>query len=115
MITASSENGMRKYQLWKKRPTFEYRVQWNIIIRKNKFLYEKINDSVGWNKHSGEQHWSSNNTMSVMLCTGATFVKNSAAFVKNNTFARIVSFDTAGLHLLTFHFLEPYFNVVPFS
>ena len=53
--------------------------------------------------------------MSVMLCTGATFVKNSAAFVKNNTFARIVSFDTAGLHLLTFHFLEPYFNVVPFS
>ena len=23
---------------------------------KNKFIYEKINDSVEWNKHSGEQH-----------------------------------------------------------
>ena len=36
--------------------TFEYRIHWNINIRKNKFLYEKINGSVGWNKHSGEQH-----------------------------------------------------------
>ena len=45
----------------------------------------------------------SNNTMSVMLCTGATFDKNISCLV-----ARIVLFDTAGLHLLTFRILEPY-------
>ena len=38
-----------------------------------------------------------------MLCTGATFVKENSCLV-----ARIVSFDTAGLHLLTFRILEPY-------
>ena len=41
--------------------------------------------------------------MSVMLCTRATFVKKNSCLV-----ARIVSFDTAGLHLLTFRILEPY-------
>ena len=41
--------------------------------------------------------------MSVMLWTGATFVKKNSCLV-----ARIVSFDTAGLHLHTFRFLEPY-------
>ena len=41
--------------------------------------------------------------MSVMLCTGATFVKKNSCLV-----ARIVSFDTVGLHLLTFRILEPY-------
>ena len=35
--------------------TFEYRIHWDIIIRK-KILYEKVNGSVGWNKHSGEQY-----------------------------------------------------------
>ena len=35
--------------------------------------------------------------MSVMLCTGATFLKKHSCPV-----ARIVSFDTAGLYLLTF-------------
>ena len=40
--------------------------------------------------------------MSVMLCTGATFVKEKSCLV-----ARIVTFDTAGLHLLTFLILEP--------
>ena len=40
--------------------------------------------------------------MSVMLCTGATFVK------KNCLTARIVLFDTVGLHLPTFRILEPY-------
>ena len=38
-----------------------------------------------------------------MLCTGATFVKKTSCLV-----ARIVSFDTTGLHLLTFRILEPY-------
>ena len=42
-------------------------------------------------------------TMSVMLCTGATFVKKNSCLV-----ARIVPFDTVGLHLLTFRILEPY-------
>ena len=43
-----------------------------------------------------------NSTM-LMLCTGATFVKKNSCLV-----ARIVSFDTVGLHLLTFRILEPY-------
>ena len=43
-----------------------------------------------------------NNTKSVMLCTQATFVKKNSCLV-----ARIVSFDTAVLHLLTFRILEP--------
>ena len=41
--------------------------------------------------------------MSVMLCTGAIFVKKNSCLV-----AKIVSFDIAGLHLLTFRILEPY-------
>ena len=41
--------------------------------------------------------------MSEMLFPGATFVKINSCLV-----ARIVSFDTAGLHLLTFRILEPY-------
>ena len=41
--------------------------------------------------------------MSVMLCTGATFVEKNSCLI-----ARIVSFDTAGLHLLTLWILEPY-------
>ena len=41
--------------------------------------------------------------MSVTLCAGATFeMKNSCLVVK------IVSFDTVGMHLLTFRILEPY-------
>ena len=46
-----------------------------------------------------------NSTMSVMLCTGATFVKKNSCLV-----ARIVSFDTVGLHLLTFRIFEPYLS-----
>ena len=38
-----------------------------------------------------------------MLCTGATFVKKNSCVV-----ARIISFDTAGLHVLTFCILEQY-------
>ena len=45
----------------------------------------------------------SNNTISVILFTGATFVKRNSCLV-----ARIASFDTAGLHLLTFRILEFY-------
>ena len=45
----------------------------------------------------------SNNTMLVMLCTGATFVKKNSSLI-----ARIVLFDTAGLYLLTCRILEPY-------
>ena len=49
-----------------------------------------------------------------MLCTGASFVKKKPCLV-----ARIVSFNTAGLHLLTSHILEPYasieFVIVPSS
>ena len=41
--------------------------------------------------------------MSVILCTGATFVKKNPCLV-----ARIISFDAVGLHLLAFRILEPY-------
>ena len=41
--------------------------------------------------------------MSVMLFTGANFVKENSWLV-----ARIVLFETLGLHLLTFRILEPY-------
>ena len=41
--------------------------------------------------------------MSLMLCTWTTFVKKKSCLV-----ARIVSFDTVGLYLLTFLILEPY-------
>ena len=44
-----------------------------------------------------------NSAMSVMLCTEATFVKKNSCIV-----ARIVPFDTVGLHLFTFRILEPY-------
>ena len=40
-----------------------------------------------------------NSAMSVMLCTGATFVKKNSVASFN---------DTVGLHLLTFRILEPY-------
>ena len=38
-----------------------------------------------------------------MLCAGATFLKKNSCLV-----ARIGSFDTAALHLLSFRILEPY-------
>ena len=41
--------------------------------------------------------------MSVMPFTGANFVKKNSWLV-----ARIVLFETLGLHLLTFRILEPY-------
>ena len=58
---------------------------------KKKFLTKKINDSVVWNKHSGGSSINEkpNSTMSVMLYTGATFVKKNSCLV-----ARIVSLDT---------------------
>ena len=38
-------------------------------------------------------------TVSVMLCAGATFVRKNSCLV-----ARIVPFDTVGLHLVSFLF-----------
>ena len=38
-----------------------------------------------------------------MLCSGVTFVKKNYCLIP-----RIVSFDTLGLHLLTFRILEPF-------
>ena len=43
--------------------------------------------------------------MSVMLCKRAIFVKKNSCFV-----ARIVSFDTGGLYVLTSRILEPYLS-----
>ena len=41
--------------------------------------------------------------MGAMFCKGTTFVKNISCLI-----LRIVSFDTASLHHLTFRILEPY-------
>ena len=38
-----------------------------------------------------------------MFCAGATFVKKSSSLV-----AKIIPFNTEGLHLLTFRILKPY-------
>ena len=65
--------------------------------KKKTFFYEKIL-VVQWTSINQEP-----NSMSVMLCTGATFVKKNYFLV-----ARIVSFDTVGLHLITFRILQPY-------
>ena len=53
--------------------------------------------------HESSINQKSKNTVSVMLCTGAAFVKKNLYLV-----ARIVLFDTAGLYLLTLCILEPY-------
>ena len=44
-------------------------------------------------------------TMSVLLCTGDTFVKKNSCLV-----ARTVSFATVALDLLTFRILKPYLS-----
>ena len=60
----------------------------------------KVQDEINVQMSSINQK--SNNTMSVMLCTGATFLKKKVA--------RIVSFDITVLHLLIFRILEPYLS-----
>ena len=72
-------------------------IHWNIIIRKHKFLYEKINiQESSINKKS-------NKKMLLILCTWAAFIK-----IKSCLVARIVSFDNKGLHLLFYRILEQY-------
>ena len=62
---------MAQFSTEKHIKTFEGSIQWNMGIQKNKFLYEKVNSSVGWKKDSGEQHYQkANNIMSVSLFTG---------------------------------------------
>ena len=56
-------------------------------------------------KKGSSTNKNTSSTMSVMLCTGATFVRKNSCLV-----ARIVTFDTVGLHLLTFRILEPYLS-----
>ena len=63
-----------------------------------------VSDEINiWNIQESSINEKSNNKMPVMLCMGATFVKKNSCLV-----ARIVSFDTAALHLLTFRILQPY-------
>ena len=62
-----------------------------------------MSDEINIQKSSINQK--SNNARSVMLCMGATFVKKNSCLV-----ARVVSFDTVGLYLLTFGMLEPYLS-----
>ena len=71
--------------------TFEYRVHWNINVRKRDILFTK------------KKNQKNCSTMSVMLWALANFAKKNSCVV-----ARIVPYYTAGLHLLTFHILEPY-------
>ena len=55
---------------------------------KNKFLDEQINSSVGRdkNQNSNSTMSNSNNTMSVMLCMGVTFVKKNSCLVARTDF-----------------------------
>ena len=54
-----------------------------------------------WEQHQSKVQY----IVSVMHCTEATFVKKNSCLV-----ARIVSFETAGLHLLTFRILESWLS-----
>ena len=80
------------------------------------FLNQKTNNNIQISyslkyKHSKKEYIryekkkqkKNNSTMSVMLFTGAIFAKKNSCLV-----ARIVPYYTAGLHLLTFHIIEPY-------
>ena len=69
------------------------RISYSLKYKRSKkeyIPYEKINQKT-------------NSAMSVMLCTGANFVKKNSCLI-----ARIVPFYSTGLHLLIFHILEPY-------
>ena len=55
------------------------------------------------NTQGSSIHQKFHSKISVMLCTGATFVKKNSCLV-----VRIVLFDTASLHSLTFRILNPY-------
>ena len=57
------------------------------------------------NIHGSNINQKPNSAMSVILYIGSTFVKKSSCLV-----AKIVLFVTVGLHLLTFHILEPYLS-----
>ena len=62
-------------------------------------VYDEINI------HGSNINQKPNSAMSVILYIGATFVKKNSCLV-----AKIVSFVTVGLHLLTFRILEPYLS-----
>ena len=66
--------------------------------------FEKINFFMNEiNIQEGSINLKPTNTMLVMLCMGAAFVKKSSCLV-----ARIVLFNTTSLHLFIFRILEPY-------
>ena len=62
-------------------------------------VYEEINI------HGGSINEKPKSGMSGMICAGVTIFKKNSCLV-----ARIVSFDTVGLCLLTFRILEPYLS-----
>ena len=67
------------------------------------FMKKKIVEQDEINIQRSSIYQKPNSAMSVMLYTGATYIKKNSCVV-----ARTVSFDTVGLHLLTFCILEPY-------
>ena len=81
--------------------SLKYKYSKKIIFftKKEMVVQEKINIQ------ESSVNQESNNVMSIMLCTGNSFVKNNLCLV-----TRIVLSDTAGLHLLTFRILEPYLS-----
>ena len=64
-------------------------------------IFKVLQDEINIQEGSINQKF--NNTMSIMFCMEAAFKKTNFCLV-----ARIVLFDTAGPHLLTFCILEPY-------
>ena len=55
-IVANVVNWCHLSQPKKTYKTLKYRIHWNINFRNTNFLWEEIDDSVGWSKYSGEQH-----------------------------------------------------------
>ena len=91
-------------------------LEWRTFLMDGIFLNEKTNDNIRISyspkyKHPKKEYIlykkktkkKTSSKISVMLCTGANFAKKNSCLV-----AIIVPYYTAGLHLLTFHILEPY-------
>ena len=80
-----------------------YSLKYNHLKKQNYLRKNKWQESIQKNIQESSINQKSNNTMSVIVCMGNTFVNKNFCLV-----ARIASLDTAGLDLLTFRILEPH-------
>ena len=67
--------------LLKQNPNKNIRIKYSLKCKHLKInLFEKINDSVVWNKHSGINE-KPNSTMPVLVCRGTSFTKKNSCLV----------------------------------